>query len=116
MALFDLGSDVNAIQPTFAQELDLSIRLTDVGVQKINGTMLYTYGIVIAAFLVTKKANQVRFFEEIFLVANVSPKEVFEMFFFILSGADIDFLGWELWWRIYTIKKAPPNTRCIELA
>ena len=51
---------------------------------------------VVAAFLVVDKANRVRFFEETFLVANVSPEVVFEMPFLTLSSADIDFLGWEL--------------------
>ena len=54
--------------------------------------MLNTYEIRVVAFSVTDKANQVKFFEEIFLVANVSPELVFEMFFVTLSGADIDFL------------------------
>ena len=58
--------------------------------------MLDTFGIVIVVFSVTDKANQVRFFEETFLVANVSPKVVFGMLFLTLSGADVDFLGWEL--------------------
>ena len=41
--------------------------------------MLYIYGMVIAAFSMTDKANRVRFFEEIFLVANVSLEVVFGM-------------------------------------
>ena len=38
------------------------------------------------------KANQVRFFEKPFLVANVSPKIVFGMLLFTLSSVNIDFL------------------------
>lgn len=38
MALFDCGSEINAIYPTFAQELGLFIKSTDVGAQKIDGT------------------------------------------------------------------------------
>ena len=45
---------------------------------------------MIAAFSVTNKANRVRFFEKIFLVANVSLEVVFGMFFLTLSGADVD--------------------------
>ena len=63
----------------------------------------------------TDKANQVRFFEETFLVANVSPKVVFGMLFLTLSGVDIDFLDQELQYRTYTIKKAFPATRYVEL-
>ena len=96
-ALINLGSEVNAIHPTFVKELGFPIRPTNVRAQKIDGTMLDTYGMVVAAFLVTKKTNRVRFFEETFLVANVSPKVVFGMPFLTLSDADVDFLDWELW-------------------
>ena len=95
-ALFNSGSEVNAIYPTFTQKLGLPIRLTDIGVQNIYCTMLDTFGIVVATFLMTDKANRIRFFEETFLVANISPKVVFGISFFTLSGADIDFLGQKL--------------------
>ena len=42
------------------------------------------------------KANCIRFFEETFLVANISLEVVFLMFFLILSDVDIDFLDWKL--------------------
>ena len=48
-------------------------------------------------------------------MTNISPEVVFGMSFLILSGADVYFLDWELWWRIYTIKKALLTTRRIEL-
>ena len=95
-ALLDSGSEVNAIHPTLAWELGLPIRPTDVGAQKIDGTLLDTFGMVVAAFSVENKANRVRFFEETFLVANVSPEVVLGMPFLTLSGADVDFLGREL--------------------
>ena len=90
-ALINLGSEVNAIHPTFAKQLGLPIKPTDVGAQKIDGTMLDTYGMVVAAFSVEDKANQVRFFEETFLVANVSPEVVLGMPFFTLNSADVGF-------------------------
>ena len=64
--------------------------LFDVGVQKIDGTTLDTYEIVVVAFLVMDKANQVRFFEKTFLVANVSPEVVLDMPFLTLSGVDVN--------------------------
>ena len=114
-ALIDSGSEVNAIHPTFAKQLGLPIRPTDVGAQKIDGTTLDTYGMVVAAFSVEDKANQVRFFEETFLVANVSPEVVLGMPFFILSDADDGFSSWELRWRTYTTEEALPTTRRVEL-
>ena len=115
LALFDLGSEVNAVHPAFAKELGLLIRPTDVGAQKIDGTTLDTYEMVVAAFLIKNKANQVRFFVETFLMANVSLEVVFGMIFFTLSGADVDFLGREFRWKTYTTEEALPTTRRVEL-
>ena len=65
--------------------------------QKIESTTLDTHEMVVAAFLVVDKVNQVRFFKETFLVANIWPKVVFEIPFLTLSGADVDSSGWVLW-------------------
>ena len=70
---------------------------------------------VVAAFSVKNKANRVRFFEEIFLVANISPKVVFRMPFLTLSGADIDFSVRELRWRTYITEEVLPTTGCVKL-
>ena len=68
----------------------------DVEVQKIDGTILDTFEMVVAFFLVTEKANRIKFFAETFLVADISPEVVFEILFLTLSDADVDFLGREL--------------------
>ena len=96
LALLDLGSKVNVVHPAFAKKLGLPIKPTDVEAQKIDNTTLEIYGMIVAAFSVEDKANQVRFFEETFLVANVSPEIVLGMLFLTLSGANIDFLGCKL--------------------
>ena len=90
-ALLDSGSKVNAIHPALTEKLGLVVRTTNVGAQKIDGTTLETYGMVVAVFSVTDQANRVRFFEETFLVANISPDVVLGMPFLTLSGADVDF-------------------------
>ena len=113
--MIDSESEVNTIYPAFAKQLGLPIRPTDVGAQKIDRTMLDTYGMVVATFSVEDKANQVRFFEETFLVANVSPEVVLGMPFLTLSGADVDFSGRELRWRTYTTEEVLPTTRRVEL-
>ena len=114
-ALLDSGSEVNAIHLTLARELRLPIRTTDVGAQKIDGTLLDIFEMVVAVFSVEDKANRERFFEKTFLVANVSPEVVFGIPFLTLSVADVDFLGRELRWKTYTTKKALPTTRRVEL-
>ena len=88
-ALINSGSEVNAIHLTFAKQLGLPIRPTDIGVQKIDGTTLDTYEIVVTAFSVEDMTNRVRFLEETFLLANVSPEVVLGMPFLTLSGADV---------------------------
>ena len=114
-ALIDSGSEVNAIYLTLAKQPGLPIRPTDIGAPKIDGTTLDTYKIVVAAFSVEEKANRVRFFEETFLLANVSPEVVLGMLFLTLSSADIDFSGRELWWKTYTTKEILPITRRVKL-
>lgn len=94
--LYNSNSEVNTIYLTFAQELGFSIRSTDIRAQKIDNTMLDTYRIIFAAFLVTDKVNQIRFFEQTFLVTNVCLEVVFGIFFLILNSVNIDFLEQEL--------------------
>ena len=114
-ALVDLGSEVNAMHPSFAKQLGPPIWPTNVGAQKIDGIMLDTHEIVVATFSMMDKTNRVRFFEKTFLVANVSPEVVFEMPFLILSSADIDFSGWELRGRTYITEEALLTTTRVKL-
>lgn len=96
MAFFDSSSKVNIIYLIFAKELDLSIGPIDIGAQKIDGIMLDIYRMVVVAFSMMDKANQVRFLEETFLLDNVSLEVVPKMFFLTLSSVDVDFLEREL--------------------
>ena len=57
LLLFESSNEVNAIHPTFTQKLGLSIRPTDVETQKIDGTTLDTYRMIVAIFFITDKAN-----------------------------------------------------------
>ena len=115
LALFDSGSKANAVPLAFAKEPGLPIRPTDVGAQKIDDIMLEIYGMVVVALSVEEKANQIRFFKETFLVANISPEIVIEMAFLILNNTNIDFLGRELRWKTYSTKNALPTSRRVEL-
>ena len=95
-ALLDSGSEVNAMHPAFVERLGLVVQTTNVGAQKIDSTTLEIYRMLVAAFSVTDQADRIRFFEEIFLIANVSPDVVLGMPFLILSDADIEFPKKEL--------------------
>lgn len=70
---------------------------------------------VVVAFLMIEKVNQVRFFEEILLMANLSSKIVFKMLFLTLNNTNINFLDWKLWWRIYIIQKIFLTIKYIKL-
>ena len=115
LALFDSDSEVNVMHPAFAERLGLVVQTTNIGTQKIDGTAFEIYEMVVAAFSTTDQANSIRFFGEIFLVANVSLDIVLRMPFFTLSGADVNFPKKELWWRSYTIEKALPTTKRVKL-
>ena len=113
--LINSKNEINIIYPTFTKQLGLPIQPIDVRAQKVNGTILDIYGIVVATFSVVNKINRVRFFEKTFLVANTSLEVVLRMLFLTLSDADIDFPDQKLRWRTYTTEKAFPTTRYVEL-
>ena len=115
LTLLDSSSEVNVMHPAFAKKLGLVMQTTNISAQKIDRTIFKTCAMVVAAFSVTNPANKVKFFEEIFLVTNISPDIFLGMFFFTLSGADIDFPKREFWWRSYTIEKAFLTTKQVEL-
>ena len=84
------------MHPAFAERLGHMVQATNVGAQKINGTTIETHGMVVAVFSVTDRADKIRFFEETFLVTNVSPDLVLGILFLTLSGANINFPKKEL--------------------
>ena len=70
---------------------------------------------VVSTFSVLDKDGKERFFEESFLLANVSPDIVFEMPFLITDNIDIDFQAQNLQWRSYTTGEVLLTTRQVEL-
>ena len=114
-ALIDLGSEVNAMAPAYAKKLGLHVRKTDVGAQKIDGSTLGTYGMVIAGFQVQDKFGKARFFQETFLVADTSVEVVLGMPFLALSKVKVDFAERELTWKAYTIAEALPTTKRVQI-
>ena len=55
LALLNSGSKINAITPAYAAYLGLKVKMTDVRAQKIDGSSLANYDIVIAAFQIVNK-------------------------------------------------------------
>ena len=113
--LLDSGSEVNAMTPVYASKLGLKARHTDVGAEKINGSTLQTFGMVLASFHMEDKLGRAWFFQESFLLADTSVEVVLEMPFLNLSNADIQFAKNKLTWRSYTAAEALPTTKRVEL-
>ena len=84
---------------------------TNVGAQKINGTTLETYGMVVSIFSLLDKDNQERFFEKSFLLADIKPNTVLRISFLIMSKTDVGFQARNLQWRSYTTGNVLPTTR-----
>ena len=89
--------------------------MIDVRVQKIDGSTLEIYGIVIAGFQIQDKFGRARFFQETFLVADKSMEVVFGMFFLTLSKVEVDFVEKKLTWKAYTIAKALPTNKNVQI-
>ena len=114
IALLNSGSEVNAISPAFVERLGLKIRKTNVGAQKIDGSTLETFKMVIADFQVEDKGGIPRFFQETFLVANTKFKVILGMPFLKLSNADVLFSKGKLMWKSYIINKLLPTTKRVQ--
>ena len=69
--------------------MGLKVRKTDIRAQKIDGSTFGTFGIVLADFQVENKLGKARFFQETFLLINISTKIVLGMPFLIFSIADV---------------------------
>ena len=108
--MLDSGSKVNAMSPAYVERLGLKTRKTNVGAQKIDGSALETFGMVIADFQVEDKDGRSRFFKETFLVADTKFEVVLRMPFLKLSNADVSFGEKTLTWKSYTINKALSTT------
>ena len=87
--LIDSKSEVNAMTPTFVAKLGLITWKTVVSAQKIDGSSLVTYKIVLVGFSIQNKLGKVWFFNKTFLLADTSMEVVLEMFFLTFSNANM---------------------------
>ena len=113
--LIDSGNKIIIIHPNYSTKLGLHTRKIDLSAQKIDRSHLDTFRIVIADYSVKNKLGKVRFFQEIFLLANIGLELVLEMFFLTFSRVDVWFAEWEFVWRTYIATKALPTTRGVKI-
>ena len=90
-ALLNSDSKVNAMNPNYLQKLGLKIWKTNIGAQKIDGSALETFEIIIANFQVEDKASRPRFFQKTFLVADTKFEMILGILFLKISNADMSF-------------------------
>lgn len=76
---------------SFVRKHSIRIWKTDVSAQKIDRSMLASYGIVIVLFKIDDKDIKIFFFEETLLLANLSMDIAFGMSFFTLSNIEVKF-------------------------
>ena len=102
--------------PAYTKKLGLWTQKTDIRAQKIDRSSLDTFEMLIVGFQVLDEQCRAWFFQKTFLFANTTMKMVLGMPFLTFSNADIRFVEKELTWRFYTIEKALPTTRPVELS
>lgn len=73
----------------YTSKLSLSVRYIDVKAEKIDNSTIETFKIVLVSFQVEDKLKKTRFFEKIFLLANINMELILEVLFLILSNANI---------------------------
>ena len=64
---------------------------TNGNTQKIDGSLLKTYSMIIAAFQVLDKLGHSWFFQKTFLLTNIGMAVVLGMLFLTFSNADVQF-------------------------
>lgn len=100
---------------TFASQLSLKIWKTNVRAQKINGTILEIYRMVVSIFSLSNKDGREIFVEESFLLPDVKPDVVLGILFPTMSNVDVDFQAQDLEEKFYTTGKVLPTTIQVEL-
>ena len=114
-ALLNSGNKVNAMSPAYIEKLGLKTRKTNVGAQKIDGSALKIFGMVITDFQVEDKGSRPRFFQKRFLVADIKFKMILKMLFLKISNDDMAFSEGILTWKLYITNKALATTEQVQL-
>ena len=111
----NLNNKVNEMHPTYAIKLGFCTKKIGVSAQKIDGSHLDIFKIVIADGSVKEILKRVRFFQETFLLANIDLDVVLGMFFLTLSRANIWFAKLKFVQETYTAAETLTITRPVEI-
>lgn len=112
-ALINSSSKVNTMTPSYALKLGLKICQINVRAQKINDSTVKIFGMVLVSFQVEDKLQRARFFQEMFLLANISIEVVLGMPFFTFSNVNIQFPEKKFIWSSYITAKVLSTTKAL---
>lgn len=90
-ALINSEMKINVIYFDFIKKFNLYIQNTDMKTQKINGSKLKIFRIVIVLFLIENKVEGSWFFEKTFLLTNINIDVTLKMSFLKLNNMRINF-------------------------
>lgn len=99
----------------FVLKLGLKIYHINVKTSKIDGSILQTFKMVLASFQIEDKFGQARFFQELFLLANINVEMILGIFFLTFSNAKILFAEQKLIQRFYSIAEALLITKQVKI-
>ena len=77
--------------PRYASKLGLKVCPTNIEAQKIDGSTIRMFEMVLASFQVKDTLGKTWFFQKTFLLADFSIRVFLRMLFLILSNANIRF-------------------------
>ena len=89
--MLNTGSKIIAINLAFAQKLGIYIQKINIEAWKINSSIFKIFGIVITDFQMKNKNGILRFFHEIFLLADTYFEIILRKSFLKISNADVLF-------------------------
>lgn len=75
--------------PEYTLKLDLKVRHTDIGAQKIDASTFKIFEIVLANFQVENIFGRACFFQDTFLLTDINVEVVPKIFFLIFNNTDI---------------------------
>ena len=99
------------MSPAYIKKLGHKTWETNVGAQKINGSALKTFEMVIANFQIEDKGGRPKFFQETFFVIYIKFEMILEMPFLKLSNTHTLFGERTLTWKFYVTNEILPTTK-----
>ena len=113
--MFNSASEFNAMSPSYIEKLELMIWKTIIRIQKIDGSALETFEMMIADFELENKVGRLKFFQETFLIANTKFKMFLKIFFLKINNINMSFSKKTLTKKTYTTNKILSNTKQVQI-